>query len=54
MTSAYGEIVYRRTQMNAIALQKLTLCWANREKLINLTFAILVIVLKMVVIVGKN
>ena len=35
--------------MNAIVLQKLTVCWANREQLINLTFAILGFVLKSVV-----
>ena len=40
--------------MNAIALQKLTLDWANRENWTNLNFAILAIVLKSVVTVRRN
>ena len=40
--------------MNAIALQKLTLDWANRENWTNLNFAILAIVLKSVVTVRRK
>ena len=49
-----GKIVYRRTQMNAIALQKLTLDWANMKNWTNLSFAMLVIILKSVVTVRRN
>ena len=37
--------------MNAIALQKLTMDWANMKKWTNLNFAMLAIVLKSVVTV---
>ena len=40
--------------MNAIALQKLTLDWANWENWANLNFAILAVVLKSVVTVQRN
>ena len=49
-----GKIVYWRTQMNAIALQKVTLNWANMKNWINLNFAMLAIVLKSVVTVRQN
>ena len=49
-----GKIVYRRTQMNAIAQKKLTLDWANLKKLTNLNSAMLVIVLKSVVTERQN
>ena len=47
-----GKIVYRQTQMNAIALQKLTLDLAKNW--MNLNFAMLAIVLKSVVTVRRN
>ena len=40
--------------MNAIALQKLTLDWANRENWANLNFDILAIVLKSFVTVRRK
>ena len=49
-----GKIVYRRTQMNAIALQKVTLNWANMKNWTNLNFAMLATVLKSVVTVRRN
>ena len=49
-----GKVVYRRAQMNAIALQKLTLDWANLKIWTNLNFAMLAIVLKSVVTVRRN
>ena len=49
--SVCGKIVYRGTQINAIALQKVTLNWANMKNWTNLNFAMLAIVLKSVVTV---
>ena len=46
--------MYRKTQMNVIALKKLALWWENWGKLINLTIAILRIILMLVVRVGKK
>ena len=49
-----GKIVYKQTQINAIALQKLTSDLVNMKKWTNLNFAMLAIVLKSVVRVQRD